>query len=61
MRAGPGANEVLSPDAVQEFLDGRALLTPQQRGRLQDFLADAGPDQLESVQESVNINPPPFA
>lgn len=48
--------------AAQEFLDGRALLTPQQRGRLQDFLADAGPGQLESVQESVNwkaLNPPP--
>jgi hypothetical protein len=41
---------------VQEFLEGRALLTPQQRERLQDYLADAGPEDLERIQESVNCH-----
>lgn len=55
--------KTVSAGAAQEFLDGRALLTPQQRGRLQDFLTHAGPDELERIQESVtdqtlDRNPP---
>lgn len=40
---------------VQEVLEGRAMLTPQQRQRLADFMADANPEQAQLVHDSVSV------